>query len=49
VRGETHNLFWAVQRLLQYGAGCRVLGGPELRAEMQRVVTEMARLYGINL
>jgi hypothetical protein len=48
VRGETHNLFWAVQRLLQYGAGCRVLGGPELRAEMQRVVAEMARLYDIN-
>ncbi|MEM4168224.1 MAG: WYL domain-containing protein, partial [Candidatus Caldarchaeum sp.] len=45
VRGETHNLFWAVQRLLQYGAGCRVLGGPELLAEMRRVVERMARLY----
>ncbi|MCS7282643.1 MAG: WYL domain-containing protein [Anaerolineae bacterium] len=45
VRGETHNLFWAVQRLLQYGAGCRVLGGPELLAEMRQVVGEMARLY----
>jgi len=48
VRGETHNLFWAVQRLLQYGAGCRVLGGPELQAEMQRVVADMARLYGLG-
>jgi hypothetical protein len=47
VRGETHNLFWAVQRLLQYGAGCRVLGGPELLAEMRRVVEEMARLYTV--
>lgn len=45
VRGETQDLFWAVQRLLQYGAGCRVLGGPELLAEMRRVVEEMARLY----
>jgi len=48
VRRETHNLFWAIPRMLQYGAGCRVLGGPELRTEMQQVVTEMARLYGIN-
>ncbi|MBC7227427.1 MAG: WYL domain-containing protein [Thermoflexales bacterium] len=46
VRGETQNLFWAVQRLLQYGAGCRVLGGPELLAEMRRVVREMAKWYG---
>ncbi|MFN3763396.1 MAG: helix-turn-helix transcriptional regulator [Anaerolineae bacterium] len=46
VRGETQDLFWAVQRLLQYGAGCRVLGGPELLAEMRRVVGEMAKLYG---
>lgn len=45
VRGETGNLFWTVQRLLQYGAGCRVLGGPELLAEMRRVVGEMAKLY----
>lgn len=45
VRGETDNLFWAVQRLLQYGPLCRVLGGPELLAEMRRVVGEMSRLY----
>lgn len=45
VHGETPNLFWAVQRLLQYGALCRVLGGPELLAEMRRVVGEMAKLY----
>ncbi len=45
VYGETDDLFWAVQRLLQYGAGCRVRGGPELLAEMRRVVREMAELY----
>ncbi|MCX7856242.1 MAG: WYL domain-containing protein, partial [Anaerolineae bacterium] len=45
VYGETHNLFWAVQRLLQYGAGCRVLGGPELLAEMRRVGGGMAGVY----
>ncbi len=47
VRGETRDLFWAVQRLLQYGAGCRVLGGPELLAEMRRVVREMAKSYDL--
>lgn len=45
VYGEAESLFWAVQRLLEYGAGCRVLGGPQLLAEMRRTVREMARIY----
>ena len=45
VRGETENLFWAVRALLHYGSTCRVLGGPEVLHEMERVVGEMAGLY----
>ena len=45
VRGETESVFWAVQALLHYGANCEVLGGPEVRREMERVVREMAALY----
>jgi predicted DNA-binding transcriptional regulator YafY len=45
VRGETDNLFWAVRTLLHYGPNCRVLGGPKMRWEMQKVVREMAEMY----
>jgi hypothetical protein len=45
VRGETDRVFWAVRSLLHYGATCRVLGGPEMRREMQKIVTEMAHMY----
>ncbi len=45
VHGETESVFWAVQALLHYGANCEVLGGPEVRREMERVVREMAALY----
>lgn len=45
VQGETENLFFVVQALLQYGPRCRVLGGPELLAEMRRAVREMAKIY----
>lgn len=34
VRGTTHSLFWATRFLLHYGEACTVLGGPELRREM---------------
>ena len=45
VRGETDSLFWAVRGLLHYGSTCRVLGGPEMVREMQKVVGEMAEIY----
>jgi len=45
VTGVTENLFFTVQTLLHYEANCQVLGGPELLAEMQRVVRELAALY----
>lgn len=45
VRGETEDLFSVVQMLLRYGDRCRVLGGPELLAEMRRTVREMAKIY----
>ena len=46
VRGETDSLFWAVRGLLHYGSTCRVVGGPEMVREMQKVVGEMAEIYG---
>jgi len=48
VRGETDNLFWAVQTLLHYGPNCRVLGGPDMVREMRKIVEEMARIYGVG-
>jgi predicted DNA-binding transcriptional regulator YafY len=48
VRGETESVFWAVQALLHYGANWRVLGGAEVRREMQRVVQEMASVYRVG-
>lgn len=45
VRGETEELFFVVQVLLRYGSRCRVLGGPELLAEMRRTVKEMGKMY----
>ncbi|MGC9358157.1 MAG: WYL domain-containing protein [Anaerolineae bacterium] len=45
VHGETESIFWAVQSLLHYGANCQVLGGPEMRRAMERVVKEMAAVY----
>lgn len=46
VRGETDDVFWAVRTLLHYGPNCRVLGGPEVRREMRKVVERTAELYG---
>jgi predicted DNA-binding transcriptional regulator YafY len=45
VRGETDNLFWAVQTLLHYGPNCRVLGGPEMVEKVRETVRAMAELY----
>ncbi len=46
VAAETTNLFRARQILLSYGAGCVVLGGPEILAEIRRHVAGMASHYG---
>lgn len=46
VRGESTDLFAAVQSLLHYGANCRVLGGPQALARMRAVVRRMAEVYG---
>ncbi len=48
VRGETDNLFWAVQTLLHYGSNCRVLGGREMLWEMRKIVRKMAEIYDLG-
>ena len=45
VTGYTTSIFWATRFLLHYGQACTVLGGQELRAEMERIVKEMAQNY----
>jgi predicted DNA-binding transcriptional regulator YafY len=45
VRGETDNVFWAARTLLYYGPNCKVLGGPEMRWEMRKIVRKMAEMY----
>ncbi len=46
VRAFTDDVWEAVRILLTYGEKCVVLGGEEVRREMQRVVREMAERYG---
>ncbi|OIO85312.1 MAG: hypothetical protein AUK01_06470 [Anaerolineae bacterium CG2_30_57_67] len=46
VQGITHDIWEAGRLLLGYGEGCLVLGGDELRREMERRVRGMARNYG---
>jgi len=46
VRGFTDDVWEAGRLLLSYGEGCLVLGGQELRREMERRVEGMARKYG---
>lgn len=45
VRATTPDLFRAVRLLLSYGPNCRVIGGPEARQEMIRLVQSTAKLY----
>ena len=47
VTAEAEDMFWAAKTLLRYGENCQVLEPPQLVAEMQRVVREMGKLYGI--
>lgn len=45
VYGTTDTLFFALQELMHYRHNCRVLGGPEILAEMQKTIQKMAALY----
>jgi len=46
VHGTTESIFWAIQELMHYRHHCRVLGGPEIRREMEETIDKMAELYG---
>ncbi len=46
VTGTTDNLFQATRLLLGYGPNCRVTGGTEAKQEMEKMIQEMAALYG---
>lgn len=45
VTGVTADLFFAVRQLLSYGANCRVIGGPEAKREMEKIVENLHNLY----
>ena len=46
VMGETYSFFNLARELLYYGGNCRVIGGAELRAEMEKLVGELVEIYG---
>ncbi|MBX3010412.1 MAG: WYL domain-containing protein [Caldilineaceae bacterium] len=46
VTGTTDNLFQATRLLLGYGPNCRVTGGTEAKREMEKVIHDMATVYG---
>jgi len=45
VAGQTLDVFDLARNLLYYGGHCRVLGGPELLAEMRGLAGELGKLY----
>jgi len=45
MEAKAHDIFHLARNLLYYGAGCRVLGGPELLREMKMLVRELAGGY----
>ncbi len=47
VTGVADNLFQATRLLLGYGPNCRVTGGMEAKREMEKLVQEMAAVYGL--
>jgi len=47
VTAEAEDMFWAAKTLLKYGENCQVLEPPQLVAEMQQVVREMGKSYGL--
>lgn len=48
VEGQTRDVFELARNLLYYGDHCRVLGGPELLAEVKGLVERLARLYDLD-
>jgi predicted DNA-binding transcriptional regulator YafY len=48
VTGTTDNLFQATRLLLGYGPNCRVTGGAEAKREMEKLIHEMAVVYGLQ-
>lgn len=46
VTGTTDKLFQATRLLLGYGPNCRVTGGAEVKQEMEKIVRDMATVYG---
>jgi hypothetical protein len=45
VEGRTLDVFDLARNLLYYGPHCRVLGGPELLAEIRGLVRGLGELY----
>ena len=45
VEGQTHDVFDLARNLLYYGKNCRILGGRELRQEMQELVKQLGEIY----
>jgi predicted DNA-binding transcriptional regulator YafY len=45
VHAQVSDLFMPVRTLLHYGAGCRVIGGPEALKEMQGLAQAMYEIY----
>jgi predicted DNA-binding transcriptional regulator YafY len=48
VTATTSDLFQATRLLLTYGPNCQVLGGPEARKEMERLVRGLGEVYGVG-
>ncbi len=46
VEGRPYDIFRLARNLLYYGAHCRVLGGEELRREMEGLVKGLVEVYG---
>jgi predicted DNA-binding transcriptional regulator YafY len=49
VTATTPDLFQAVRLLLTYGPNCKVIGGPEARREMEKLVRGLGEVYGVTL
>ncbi|MCB0188440.1 MAG: WYL domain-containing protein [Caldilineaceae bacterium] len=46
ITGTTDDLFQATRFLLSYGPNCRVTGGADAKREMEKLIREMATVYG---
>lgn len=48
ITATTDDLFRAPRLLLTYGPNCRVVGGAEVRREMEKLVHGLAEMYGVG-